>query len=222
MPGRIACSVPGRLVRTRSGFIDEFSRRPRAYEWKTPGIAGKQKTADVPGIRIATADAASTIPARARHHQRDAAARHRDGCDGPVVGLVMDDRPAGDRADRGAEYDVAEIVLVVVNARHRDVRRNRISRDRFFPAEVALDDGRRGERDGRVARWKRLVVAAVGALAVRGELQRLDEQLGQDLRLKQIHPEMGDLRLVVQAPDRVRPKRERHLYGGAAQILPGR
>jgi hypothetical protein len=72
-----------------------------------------------------------------------------------------------------------------------------------------------------MARGERLVVAAVRPPAVCREFQGLDQQLADGLRAEQVHADVRHLRLVEQAPERVGPDRQRHLFGCIAVILAG-
>ena len=94
------------------------------------------------------------------------------------------DGPSRDRTNSGTEHDVAQVVAVVVEPRLCDVRRDRVAEEALPPTGMALENGRAGEGDGGMARRKRLVIAAVRPQPVGRELDWLDEQSGENLRLR--------------------------------------
>ena len=79
------------------------------------------------------------------HHEGHTAlhGRWREGVVGSAV--ASDDRPAGGRAHRRAEHDVAEEVHVVVQARRADVGGDREGRQRQTIAKMSFDDRRQRE-----------------------------------------------------------------------------
>jgi hypothetical protein len=61
-----------------------------------------------------------------------------------------------------------------------------------------------------------------GRVPLRGELDRLHQQLRENLRLHQVHPEVRHLRLVEEPANCVRPDRAGDLLGACCRLyLPG-
>src|SRR3954453_1427517 len=84
-----------------------------------------------------------------REHHADGARTHDRRA--VEVAPVPGDRTADDDPVPGAEGHVAGDVPVVVQARHRHVRRDEVRGDGGLPAEMLLEDRCGRESDGRVS-----------------------------------------------------------------------